>query len=197
MQKEGHSADDIYKIREGDENAVAKMVQDHLPRIFNLCFRLTANREKAEDLSQETFINAIRSVARFRGESTISTWLYRIAVNAWKNRNRSQARRFSKMHISIFEGGKDGEDKEIDIASPDPSPLENLERNEGNFFIIQTLKKLEEEEKVIILLKDVDEKTYEEIAGIMNINIGTVKSRLSRARERFREIFKVLGVKQS
>ncbi|MCB4757170.1 MAG: sigma-70 family RNA polymerase sigma factor [Elusimicrobia bacterium] len=182
-----------------NEQTMAKMVKEELPRIYNLCYRLCQNKEEAEDLAQDTFLKAIRAIPKFKGESSVSTWLYRIAVNTWKNRVRHQTRRFFKVHISLSSSAEeswDGEPKEIELKDPSPSPPEELERIEGEALMIKTLDNLGDEEKAIIILKDVDQKSYEEIAEVMNINLGTVKSRLSRAREKFREVYKYWRVRK-
>jgi len=181
-----------------NEEAMAKMVREELPGVYNLCFRLSSNREDAEDLSQETFLKAIRAIHKFKGQSTLATWLYRIAVNTWKNKVRHQVRRKFKFHISLSGSAKesgDGDSPNRELNDGRPLPLEQLEKKEGDKKVIAALGNLEENEKAIIVLKDIDQKSYEEIAKVLNLNLGTVKSRLARAREKFRTKFALQRVK--
>jgi RNA polymerase sigma-70 factor (ECF subfamily) len=177
----------------GDPAAVARLVRGELPRVYNLCLRLTQNPADADDLSQEVFIKAVRALEAFRGQSSFSTWIYRIAMNTWKNRVRYEKRRHMTAHVSInrTDETENGTLPELDLEDPTPRPDQSFERREKNEQVMRALRLLDDDDRAIIVLRDVEDRSYEEIADIMDLNLGTVKSRLSRAREQLRHIFRV------
>lgn len=186
----------IDQLSNGDEAALTQWVKDELPRLYGLCLRLSGHPQEAEDLVQDTFIRALHGMKQFKGRSTISTWLYRIAVNTWKNRIRYQSRRKFNLHLSLS-GNNTGEEEEKDIDIPEqkPSPMTQLERKDTDEQVVDALNKMKEEDKSIIILRDIEQKSYEDIADVLGLNLGTVKSRLSRARDAFRQIYTMLEVK--
>lgn len=179
----------IKRIQSGDEKAMDELVRSEIPRVYNLCLRLCRNREDAADLCQDTFIKAVRNVHKFEEKAKISTWLFRITVNTWKNRVRSEKRRYFSSHFSISNpSNADEEQNEFQLEAAEPTPDEQFEKSEIHQELADSLNRLTEDEKTIIVMKDVEDYSYEEIADILNLNIGTVKSRLSRARVRLREV---------
>ncbi len=158
-----------------------RVVRENTARLYGLCFRLTGEATEAEDLCQETFSKAFRAWGRFEHRSQVSTWLYRIAVNAWKNRLRGRKLKF----FSLFTN--DDDDAPRDFPSREPLPGDELEKNEKGKILHDALGHLDNDERVILTLRDLDEKSYEEIAQVLNMPIGTVKSRLYRARETLRK----------
>ncbi len=177
-----------------DENALTQLVQLELPKVYNLSLKLCQNRLDAEDLCQEVLTRAILSIKNFRGESSRSTWIYQITLNAWKNKIRYEKRRHTKSHVSLSSQTADGEMlSELDLPESHPTPEKTFELRESREHILRALDQLDADDKAIVILKDVQANSYEEISVIMGINLGTVKPRLSRARERLREIFETLG----
>jgi RNA polymerase sigma-70 factor (ECF subfamily) len=180
----------LARIRAKDEAALAEFVRGELPRVHRLCLSLCRRESEADDLCQETFVRALRALPSFRGESQLSTWLHRIAVNTWKNAVRYDKRRQRSMHISLDGNGRNREDDAPPPELPDngPSPEDWFEASESHRDIMRALNRLEPEQKAIVVLRDIEARSYEEIAEIMDTHIGTVKSRLSRARERLRDV---------
>ena len=160
------------------------MVREHLDRVYNLALRLTGNQADAWDLAQESMIKAVRALPSFRGEAGLGTWLFRITVNAWKNRVESSSFRWWSRLSPL--GGGQGLDEDHprapEPAAPDPLPDQVLERGEDSEAVHRALGKLDPVERAILVLREIEDRSYEEIATIMGIPVGTVKSRLHRAR---------------
>lgn len=180
----------IYLSKKGERKSFDMLVKKYANKIFNFALRLSGNREMAQDIAQDTFINAFTGIKNFQQKSSFSSWLYRIAVNCWKNKVRYEKRRFFSKHISI---------DEIIDSGDKPVRREIVSENDNVVFKVETKIRVEEvqkilntldyESKVIIILRDILEKEYEEISEIMKIPLGTVKSRLSRARQELRQKF--------
>lgn len=180
----------IYLSKKGERKSFDMLVKKYANKIFNFALRLSGNREMAQDIAQDTFINAYTGIKNFQQKSSFSSWLYRIAVNCWKNKVRYEKRRFFSKHISI---------DEIIDSGDKPVRREIVSENDNVVFKVETKIRVEEvqkilntldyESKVIIILRDILEKEYEEISEIMKIPLGTVKSRLSRARQELRQKF--------
>lgn len=171
--------------RKGDIEAFEMLVKIHTSYIYNLAYNLSAgNRAEADDLAQSAFIRAFRAVKKFEGRSEFKTWLHRITVNLWKNTVRSQKRRKYFQHQTINEVPKDENDgPQLVIKENKPGPLESAEREETADIVREAIDKLPPDEREVMILRDIDGYAYDEIAGICNIPLGTVKSRLSRARK--------------
>jgi RNA polymerase sigma-70 factor (ECF subfamily) len=148
-----------------------------------LCYWFLGDYQEANDSAQEAFIRAYRSLNKFRSESTFSTWLYRIAVNTCKNRLKSLEYRLRKKMVWLDGPGKsEGSNPPIDIEDESHSPVIELERKERMALIRKAVDSLPSEQKTVVVLRDIDGLSYEEIASIAGLNLGTVKSRLARAR---------------
>jgi RNA polymerase sigma-70 factor (ECF subfamily) len=173
----------IRKLRERDEKAFREIVETYSDRIYNLTYRMLGNREEAEDVSQEVFITVFKSIDSFRGDSKFSTWLYRIAVNHCKNRIKYLARRHDRDQ-SEYEEEALSEQAAGAATAPNPSPRpdKQLEGVELEQIMQRCIAQLEEEHRLVIVLRDVEDLSYEEICAITNLPTGTVKSRLHRAR---------------
>jgi len=179
----------LSRVKQGDQDAIQELVHDELPRVYNLCLRLCRRPADAEDLCQDVFVNALRSLKSFKGDSAVSTWLYRITVNAWKNRIRHDHRRHQNVHVSINSWDADDERPAIDLRDTRLTPEQQMEANESRIVLMKALELLGPEEKFIVILRDIEQKSYEEISKIMDLKVGTVKSRLARARDHLRELF--------
>jgi len=159
----------VQRAKEGDENAFRMLVNRHKEKVHNLIFLTTGNDNKVDDLGQEVFIKVYRNMKNFKQEALFTTWLYRITVNVCKDELRKQALR-KVLQIS------DTVQNQIKITNnKDELPLSNL--------VHQALIKLPKKLRIPLILKDIEEFNYEEIAEIMQCELGTVKSRLFRARE--------------
>jgi RNA polymerase sigma-70 factor (ECF subfamily) len=160
--------------------------------VFNLALRLTGNRSDAEDLAQDALIRAVRALKSFRGDSQVSTWAYRITVNTWKNRVRSEKRRafWKTVTLGFYGKDEDGEDEFRDIKADEPALDHELEKTEKSAQVQKALLQLDEESRAIVVLREIQEKSYEEIGEMLGLPQGTVKSRLFRARAKLKELLK-------
>ncbi|OGR90502.1 MAG: hypothetical protein A2V88_09750 [Elusimicrobia bacterium RBG_16_66_12] len=161
--------------------------------VFNLALRLTGNRADAEDLSQDALLRALKALPGFRGHSQVSTWVYRITVNAWKNRVRSEKRRHFWKTVTLgLVGGDDGEEVR-DVKADDPPPDADLEKEEKAKMVQQSLLELDEDDRAIVVLREIEEKSYGEIGAVLGLAEGTVKSRLFRARAKLKGLLEGSG----
>jgi len=176
--------------KDGDRRAFEALAASCAKEIYNLALRLCGDRHKAQDIAQDAFVNAYKSIGSFREDSPFSAWVRRIAVNAWKNTVRYEIRRYFTKHDSIDDNyeSDDGEMKK-QYASSDPPADKVLEDRQKNDEIHAVLELLHPDAREMIVLRDMEEKSYEEIAAMTGFNTGTVKSRIARAREAFKQKF--------
>lgn len=169
----------VTRSRQGDREAFGDLVRKYQDRLFHGIARIVGSRVDAEDLVQEAFVQAYVKLAAFRGHCSFYTWLYRIALNlAYSNARRRQVRK-------ALEGTREvREDIPADSAA---SPSERMERAEESERIRRALSALSEEHRALLVLRGVEGFDYQTIAEVMNLNPGTVRSRLHRARANFRE----------
>ena len=177
----------------GDKSAFDRLVLLYQDRVFNLCYRMMGDYTEANDMAQETFVKVFKSVGGFHFKSRFSTWLYRIAVNTCNNRLKSLDYRFRKMKRP-FGFGEDENTKTANpwVSSDTSTPLDALEKKEQALLIQNAVNKLANGKKTVLVLRDMEGLSYEEIAGITGLNIGTVKSKLARARTELKK--KLSGV---
>jgi RNA polymerase sigma-70 factor, ECF subfamily len=166
-----------------------EFLEKHAGLVFNLALRLTGNKADAEDLAQDALLRAVRALPGFRGDSLLSTWAYRITVNAWKNRVRSEKRRkfWSTVTLGLISGA-DGEEELRDVKSDEPALDAGLEKAERSSAVQKALMQLEDDDRAIVVLREIDEKSYEEIGEMLGLAQGTVKSRLFRARAKLKTL---------
>ncbi len=178
-------ADLIARARSGDLAAFNVLVERCQGAVYNLCLRMLGSAPAAEDVAQETFISAYRSLGRFR-DGAFRSWLFRIAANACYDELR---RRRSRPAVSLERGAR-GEDDErpVDMASPAPGPAEQLETAELGRVLQAAISSLPSDQRLAVVLRDVQGLEYAEIAAVMDVSLGTVKSRLNRARLRLRTL---------
>lgn len=166
--------------------AFDRLVIKHKDMVFNLCFRIIGDYDDANDCAQETFIKVYNSLKTFRFESSFTTWLYRIAVNTCRNRISSSDSRIRKKMVRINNPGGAGSDPiEIRDCSFDPDVM--FENNERTRLVHNAIDALPGDLKILIVLRDLEGNSYEEISEMTGVNLGTVKSRLARARHLLRE----------
>jgi RNA polymerase sigma-70 factor (ECF subfamily) len=173
----------IRKLRERDEKAFREIVERYRDTIYNLTYRMLGNREEAEDVSQEVFITVFKSIESFRGDSKFSTWMYRIAVNHCKNRIKYLSRRHDRDQ-SEYDEEVEGDQAAGAATAPTPIPRpdKQLEGVELEQIMQRCIAALDEEHRLVVVLRDVEDLSYEEICAITSLPVGTVKSRLHRAR---------------
>jgi len=173
---------------QGDRNAFDELVRRYSSRMINVAYQVLGNREQAEDVAQETFLRAYKSAARYRQISKFSTWLYTIALNLCRNELR---RRKFKTYSLEGMAERDEESKvRIDIPDEKTQPDRDMERKEAGMLVRQAVEKLPEKFKTPLVLRDIQELTYEEISEILDLPEGTVKSRINRGRLRVKEILR-------
>ena len=170
----------VQQCATGDEVACARLVTDHQRMVFQLSLHLLGDRQEALDLSQEVFLRVFRMLPQFRGQSTLKTWIYRIVVTQASNRQRWWRRRRRAQQVALEEHvAAHGELRDF---RGDSMPDRALQRSETAGRVWNALNRLPFDQRVAIVLREIDGLSYEEIAGSIGVAVGTVKSRLARAR---------------
>ena len=157
------------------------LVAAYEKNVFNVALQMTGNREDAQDMAQEAFLKAYTSLSSFRGDSKFSSWLYRIVSNVCLDYRRRQSRRPSS---SLTVEDDEGETLQLDIADESQSPEALLERKLTREAVRRGLQELPAEQRQILLLREIQGLSYDEIAEAMDLEPGTVKSRIFRARKK-------------
>jgi len=166
-------AECVRRLQRGETDAFETLVRRHEKRIFNLVYRMLGDYEEAAEVSQEVFLSAFRAVGQFRGDANFSTWLYRIALNHASTRRKTLGTRQHRL-LAI--------DNAEPLSDPQPSPSDILEKKEIRERVQAALNQLDPEDAEVILLRDLQDVSYDEVARVLKIPVGTVKSRLHRAR---------------
>jgi len=172
----------------GDNSAFDKLVINYQNRIYNTCYRILGNYEDANDSAQDVFISVFRSLKKFRFRSSFSTWIYRITINTCRNKLRSAGYRRRMKTVRLYNpvDGKE-ESLSMEIGDDNRTPAKELARKEKAILIQNAIDSLPDPQKTVVVLRDVEGLTYEEIASITELNLGTVKSKIARARHKLRE----------
>lgn len=185
LDRDAPNAQFIARLRRRDERAFSELVLAHEQKVYRLIWRMLGNRPEAEDMTQEVFVQVFRNIDSFRGDSKLSTWIYRIALNLTRNRSKYLARRKQNSHSDIFadEGSVTHNEAQGittgEVARPDHAAM----GNEAERVVLRCLSELEEGFREILVLRDVECLSYEEVGAITGLAAGTVKSRLHRARQ--------------
>jgi RNA polymerase sigma-70 factor (ECF subfamily) len=181
----GAQAEDalVAACREGDARAFERLVTLHEGMVFNLAARLLGDAEEARDLSQEVFLQVYRQLGRFEGRSALRTWIYRIVVNQCRNRQRFWRRRRRERSVRLESLSAAQQPREADRRGP----FEQARLRERAERLQQALARLSFEHRAVLLLRELEALSCEEIAAALDLPEGTVKSRLSRAREALRQ----------
>jgi RNA polymerase sigma-70 factor, ECF subfamily len=183
-----HDAELVRRFNHGDENAFLEIMSRYQTKILSVAQSLLHNRSDAEEITQDTFVRAHRNLHGFRGDSSLATWLHRIAVNLARNRYWYFFRRRRHFSISLDRSvGEDGDASLSDLISADvPDPARSTLREEFAALVDECLAALEAHHREILVLRIVHDHSYDEIAARLGIHVGTVKSRIARARESLR-----------
>jgi RNA polymerase sigma-70 factor (ECF subfamily) len=166
-----------------DEGACAELMTAHQRMVVQLATNLLGDRDEALDLSQEVFLRVFRTIHRFRGQSSLRTWIYRIAINQARNRRRFWCRRHRADQVSLDEHVATHGDV---VPADGPTPERVLAQKELAAALRRALDSLPFDQRTVIVLREIDGLTYEEIAFSLGVAVGTVKSRLTRARQALR-----------
>ncbi len=177
----------LRRLRRGDHRAFATIVRSYQQRVFNIVFRLLGNREEAEDVAQDVFVTVYQNASSFRGESKFSTWLYRVAVNHSKNRlkylkrrGRHAGRPLDEVAERQMAMGSGETQPSYHAAIPRPDDLAQGRQLEA--IIQQEMARLDEDHRLLVVLRDIQGLSYQQMAEVTGLNVGTIKSRLHRAR---------------
>jgi RNA polymerase sigma-70 factor (ECF subfamily) len=180
------SADDQRLIAEclrGDSAAFGELVRRYQDRLYNTVYRLVDNAEDAQDIVQDSFLNAYQALGHFKGDSLFFTWLYRIAVNTAISLKRKH-----RVVISVDVGRNEGGVPEPADTSDLSRPEQALERTEEEKRIQNALNRLSPEHRAVLIMKDMEGEKYETMAEVLDVPIGTIRSRLHRARLELRDL---------
>jgi RNA polymerase sigma-70 factor, ECF subfamily len=169
----------VTRAQEGDRAAFGALVERYQERVLNLCYRRLNDRDLALDATQDAFLKAYRGLARFRAESRFYTWLFRIAVNEATSTHRRRARRRAG---SLNAEGSEGERVPEPEADGSYDPQAEATRGDERSVLMEAISELEEDQARVVILRDVDQLSYQEVAEVLEIPLGSVKSRLHRAR---------------
>ncbi len=182
-----HERELIRRLRSRDERAFRELIDLYRDRVFNVTFRMLGDRAEAEDIAQEVFIAVFKTIDSFREESKFSTWMYRVAVNHTKNRIKYLARRNDRNRTELDDNTADSDGPSLGNTIRPTRPDRALEGAQMEQVLQTAIASLDEEHRVLVVLRDVEELSIEEICEITGIPDGTVKSRLHRARAALRK----------
>jgi RNA polymerase sigma-70 factor (ECF subfamily) len=168
----GDSPELLSRLRAGDRRAFEELIRTHQHRVYAVALRMLGNAAEAQDVAQEAFLRAHRGLAEFRGEARLSTWLYAIASRLCLNRLTRSERRLARH----------GEETLARLVDGAPGPHQALERGELEEALHRAIGELPEDRRIVVILRDVEGLAYEEIAEALELPVGTVRSRLHRAR---------------
>ena len=181
--------------RQGDSAAMERLIIKYQNRIYNVILKICADRDDAAELTQETFVKVIENIKRFEGRSSFYTWAFRIAVNLTLN----YCRRNAKLALRSLDAGEEQYNSQTgqvlreflsDDSSPDPEAIaQNKELYE---IAVKALMKLDDAHRTVVVLRDIEGMSYARIAEVLDVELGTVRSRLSRARGKLRQILEVI-----
>ncbi|MBX3393891.1 MAG: sigma-70 family RNA polymerase sigma factor [Phycisphaerae bacterium] len=177
--------------RRGEAAAYGELVRRYQDRVFNLCFRMCGSREDAEDHTQEAFVRAMQSLDRFAERSRFYTWVFRIAVNLVISDRRKSGRRTMYSLESRPDESEDGhgrDSRRANVKSGVSQPHDQMVAAEQREAVSSALMKIDEEHRTVLVLRDMEGLNYEEIADVLDIPTGTVKSRIHRARQAIRDL---------
>lgn len=171
----------IRKLKQRDEDAFRRVVVLYQHKVFSLVYRMLGDRAEAEDLSQEVFVAVFKNVDAFRGESSLATWIFRIATNHCHNRVKYLRRRAADRTQNL-EDTREGDVHEGPLTRRSPTPEKIMAGRQLEAALQRALATLDEDHRTLIVLRDIESLSYQEIVEITGLNQGTVKSRLHRAR---------------
>jgi RNA polymerase sigma factor (sigma-70 family) len=192
--KDNISIDDSMLVRlcqGGDIQATERLIVKYQDRIYNVIFKIVGNSDDAAELTQETFVKVIEKVTSFKAKSSFYTWLFRVAVNTALNFCRKRFKITTQsIDACINDENADSARKLSDFLKDEkePDPAQIAQNAETGEIILKALAKLQDDHRAVIVLRDIESMTYEEIAKTLKIELGTVKSRICRARAELREI---------
>jgi RNA polymerase sigma-70 factor (ECF subfamily) len=180
----------VRRIQDGDTGAFGRLVLKYQDRVVNVCWRMCGNLEDAQDVAQDAFVHAFEKIGAYRFEASFYTWLFRIAVNQALSHRRKSRRVVLSLHDSEERVGSDGQMGRSPRreTSDMEEPSARLSADEMHDRLVKSLDRLEDDARAVIVLRDMEALDYREIADVLAISVGTVKSRLHRARLALRDM---------
>ncbi len=172
----------LRRLRDRDERAFRELLEAHRDRVYNITYRMLGNRAEAEDVAQEVFITVFKTIDQFREESKFSTWLYRVTVNHCKNRIKYLARRHDRDRDELDETSQQQNGAIAGTPPRTPQPDKALASAQMEAILQDAIKTLDDDHRIVVVLRDIEDLSIEEICEITGLPDGTVKSRLHRAR---------------
>ena len=169
----------IARLQKRDEAAFEELIRQYEKKVYTLCFRMCSNSEDAEEAAQDAFLALWRGIDRFRQESSLSTWIYRLATNACIDTLRRRKKQSGSISL-------DDEELFVDAVDTSPQPQETVEHREARKLLQEGLSALPEEYRKVLILREIEGLSYTEIAECASLELGTVKSRISRGRSLLR-----------
>jgi RNA polymerase sigma-70 factor (ECF subfamily) len=181
----------VQKCRKGDSAATERLILRYQNRIYNTILKICANTDDAAELTQDTFVKIIENIDKFEGRSSFYTWAFRIAVNLTLNFCQRETR-LGQRSLDTEESEYDEQAKHLlkDLLADDssPDPVVVAQNKELCEIVVAALMKLDEPQRAVVVLRDIEGMNYNQIANVLDIELGTVRSRLSRARSNLRDI---------
>jgi RNA polymerase sigma-70 factor (ECF subfamily) len=185
----------VARRQKGERAAFEELIQTYQGLVYGLACRLVRDREEARDLAQETFLKAYRHIGSFRGECGLKTWLYRLAVNQASNNRRWWRRRRRDETVSLDDSlGETTVTVGDRLECGDRSPEQVALHRERHRLLLDALDTLKSDYRIAVVLRDIEELSYEEIAQTLDLPLGTVKSRIARGRDDLRKRLQEMGV---
>ena len=183
----------IEKVRQGDNQAFELLVERYQTKVYNLALRMCGNEDDAFDLAQDAFVRAWKALGSFQFESAFSTWLFRLTSNLCLDYLRAKKRRAA---VSLTMSGEEDEEAQLDVPDPSMTPEEAVLASEDKRILMEAINSLSTDYRQIITLRAINDLSYAQIAQVLNIQEGTVKSRLSRARTELKNKLLQIGNKK-
>ena len=178
----------MLRVQEGHTASFDLLVERYKNRLFNYLLRMVGNRDEAEEIAQEAFVKAYIHAGKYKTIARFSTWLYTIATNLVRNRMRSRSRAPQIFSLWSKRGSESDEEKPIDIVDPDRTPEDKINDVELGEIINRAIEQIPEKYRTSFVLREINQLSYEEIAAVTGLKLGTVRSRINRARNCFRKI---------
>lgn len=178
----------IKRFTQGDDVAFDTLVERYASKAYQIAYGVLGSQQDAEEVSQDVFVRIHRALPKFRGDAEFSTWMYRIAINLARNKYRWNKSRGAKKNFSIDAPieGEDGSQMQMELPEPRMQPDEQNEFNEFESDLVEELHKLPPVYREALVLRNVEDMSYEEIAQTLGCKLGTIKSRIARARDELR-----------
>jgi RNA polymerase sigma-70 factor (ECF subfamily) len=177
----------MLRVQKGDNPAFDVLVERYKVRLFNFLLRMVGDRDRAEELAQDTFVRAYLNADKYKTIARFSTWLYTIGTNLVRNHLRAARRRPNL--LSLWSRSRDqAEEEPVDLVDPAGGPDRDLDREELTRMVERAIQRIPEKYRTSFVLREVEQLSYEEIAAVTGLKLGTVRSRINRARNHFRRL---------